>query len=637
MGRLKVVALISGGKDSLFSILHCLANAHDVVALANLHPPNRSGDAAEDLDSFMYQTVGHKVIPLYAEALGLPLYRQEIQGTAIVQSKEYQHDTRDRQHGHDETEDLFQLLQRVKSTQPDVDAVSTGAILSDYQRIRVEHVALRLGLTPLSFLWQYPSLPPNTQHSLLDDMAAVGQDSRIIKIASGGLDESFLWQNVASKATINRLIKASKRFGTDGDGAILGEGGEFETLALEGPVPLWKARIVIEDGDTEILSGEAGTASVKIVRSQLGSHSTPSTKSTIDNLRQPPLLESSFEALLSSGNNPSKPVEDPPSGIDRVDERPQNQLLLEGLTGSGQTAAEQTENVMQQLQLRLQQHGLDMNSVAYTCIILRDMVDFAAVNKAYSQHFIMSNPPARVTIASPTVIPAQASIMLSATAVRMADPKELKNLHVQSRSYWAPANIGPYSQAVIVPVCGDSSRSDTLVYVSGQIPLVPNTMDLVQSDPSVGQHAFTLQAVLSLQHLYRIATCVRARQWVRAIAFITADSPEEASDRAEIARSIWFGSRIESGTESEEVAHADDFDIWHLRFNAAGHDTTSVVKQSSLREAPLPSVFVIRVDALPRSASIEWVGYGSTNEETKVWEVPHFEYLLSVFQSAIVA
>ena len=87
MSNLKIVALISGGKDSFFSLLHCLANGHDVVALANLHPAEAS--STEDTDSFMYQTIGHAVIPLYEKALGLPLYRQEIHGGAVNQTKTY--------------------------------------------------------------------------------------------------------------------------------------------------------------------------------------------------------------------------------------------------------------------------------------------------------------------------------------------------------------------------------------------------------------------------------------------------------------------------------------------------------------------------------------------------------------------
>ena len=35
---MKVVGLISGGKDSIHNLLHCIALGHEVVALANLRP-----------------------------------------------------------------------------------------------------------------------------------------------------------------------------------------------------------------------------------------------------------------------------------------------------------------------------------------------------------------------------------------------------------------------------------------------------------------------------------------------------------------------------------------------------------------------------------------------------------------------
>ena len=34
----KVIGLVSGGKDSTFNLLHCVANGHDLVALATLTP-----------------------------------------------------------------------------------------------------------------------------------------------------------------------------------------------------------------------------------------------------------------------------------------------------------------------------------------------------------------------------------------------------------------------------------------------------------------------------------------------------------------------------------------------------------------------------------------------------------------------
>lgn len=82
----------------------------------------------------MYQTVGHELIDAYADALELPLYRQSISGKAIEQNLTYDLTEED------EVENLFLLLKLVKEKHPEIDAVSTGAILSNYQRNRVENM-----------------------------------------------------------------------------------------------------------------------------------------------------------------------------------------------------------------------------------------------------------------------------------------------------------------------------------------------------------------------------------------------------------------------------------------------------------------------------------------------------------------
>lgn len=56
----------------------------------------------------MYQTVGHQAIELYAEALGLPLYRRTIQGSSLNTGKNYS------KTDGDEVEDLYELLRLVK-------------------------------------------------------------------------------------------------------------------------------------------------------------------------------------------------------------------------------------------------------------------------------------------------------------------------------------------------------------------------------------------------------------------------------------------------------------------------------------------------------------------------------------------
>jgi diphthine-ammonia ligase len=41
---MKVVGLLSGGKDSCFNLVHCVANGHAIVALASLRPPDGVGE-----------------------------------------------------------------------------------------------------------------------------------------------------------------------------------------------------------------------------------------------------------------------------------------------------------------------------------------------------------------------------------------------------------------------------------------------------------------------------------------------------------------------------------------------------------------------------------------------------------------
>jgi diphthine-ammonia ligase len=633
MSNLKIVALISGGKDSFFSLLHCLANGHDVVALANLHPAEAS--STEDTDSFMYQTIGHAVIPLYEKALGLPLYRQEIHGEAVNQTKTYGPTPNSAEEYSDETESLVPLLRRVMAAHPEVNAVSNGAILSDYQRTRVESVALRLGLVPLSYLWQYPHLPPGTPTSLLEDMASVGQDARIIKVASGGMDDSFLWQNVADYRTKTRLVKAAQRFGTEGDGAALGEGGEYETLAIAGPAPLWKARIVVDEQNRTIVPGEAGSASVKIAKAEIA----PLENTQTQQVRTPDLLDGQFAKLLERLDEATSthleispsPTLEGTTGNDHV--------LIKDLIASGESASGQTEAIMRNLNDELSKAGLDFSDIAYTSIILRDMADFAAVNVAYGKCFRHPSPPARITLSCASVLPQNSLVTISATVVAPKAGKQRKGLHVQSRSYWAPANIGPYSQAITVPASLQDGTDCELVYVAGQIPLNPASMELYSPLGPDSPETFKHQAVLALQHLYRIGAAVGVRRWASVIAFITSPSADASQLRANVARRVWqevhqSGKQEGEGDEEDEVDD-ENFDVWdQQRGGGRGawqSHATEEMDQSS-EEQGVPPIYVIEVDSLPRGASVEWVAYGRTGSKTESVAIPHLAHLVEMFK-----
>lgn len=168
----------------------------------------------------MYQTVGHDAVHLVAQAMDLPLYRREISGKPVDLGSSYgsrlphqspllptsNHEaasTSSLTQEQDETEDLHQLLLAVKHAHPDVEGVSVGAILSNYQRVRVEHVCMRanLKLLPLAYLWQ------RDQSDLLDEMCNAGLQAVLVKVAGVGLEAKHLGKSLSQmRPTLKKLV-----------------------------------------------------------------------------------------------------------------------------------------------------------------------------------------------------------------------------------------------------------------------------------------------------------------------------------------------------------------------------------------------------------------------------------------------
>ncbi|KAL1654783.1 hypothetical protein SLS61_002532 [Didymella pomorum] len=672
---LNVIALVSGGKDSFFSILHCIANGHTIVALANLHPAPTAPD--EDINSYMYQTVGASVIPLYEQALGIPLYRQEITGSAVSTARDYSNPKpKSQEQGKgDETEDLVPLLRKVMQHHPEANAVSTGAILSTYQRTRVESVALRLGLTPLSFLWQYPLLPPYLQSQLLLDMARVGQEAVVIKTASGGLDERILGWDVATHSTIAKLKKAMARFGEESNGAVLGEGGEYETLCLDGPKPLWKKRIRIEPGAAGV--SEGGQSVLKMRSSELEEKSTGDEEGWEGKLRIPDLFDNEFESVLEEQDTRTDTrsfVSDDATLLNEptatetssFDDLPRNTssdtptiFTYSNLSDTSRSSipsspspSRQLTKILLRLDHVLKQWNLSRGAINHCTLLLREMSDFTVLNPIYGQYFSFVNPPARVTIAVGDRMPDGVDVMLSITLDKSSYTSKGKlvrdvdrqGLHVQGRSYWAPANIGPYSQAVSVRLPAvkpqgesnnstgsDGSTAGEVVYVAGQIPLVPASMDVYTA------HGFKGQATLSLQHLWRIGRAKGVRWWTGAVGFIP--ECEDAEEKVRVAQRAWariHTPRTSSSGDADGVSDEDDddeVDPWDRRNThvSAFNDTTyraplpdrsifsperserSSEGSEPNREPFIPPCFIAQVESLPRGVDIEWSATGLTS------------------------
>ena len=107
---MKVLALVSGGKDSTFSMMKCHEHGHEIVALANLYKIATEGN--EDADSFCFQSVGQEIVPMIAECMELPLIRRETDMKAKVTSMAYEATEGD------EVEDLYELVKEAKEKFP---------------------------------------------------------------------------------------------------------------------------------------------------------------------------------------------------------------------------------------------------------------------------------------------------------------------------------------------------------------------------------------------------------------------------------------------------------------------------------------------------------------------------------------
>ncbi|TQV99682.1 meiotically up-regulated 71 protein [Cordyceps javanica] len=630
---LNVIALISGGKDSFYSLLHCIQNGHRIVALANLHPPlcdaSAAGDSQDekDLNSFMYQTVGHEVIPLYAEATGLPLYRQPIDGGATRHERDYAYDASEP--GVDETESMLPLLRKIKEKHPEANALCSGAILSTYQRTRVESVAVRLGLTPLAYLWKYTVLPapiaPGNESQLLLDMASAGLEARIIKVASAGLDESHLWECVSSELGSDRVKQALRKFGAV-DGASLGEGGEFETLVLDGPAGLFKKKVVVpEQGRRAVREGGGSTwlltQGTHLEEKDAGD-AVPAT-----HVRIPDLFDSKFaqvsEDLIARpsevlGGIVSGPVAKPLSKMSTLRfSKPElyTWTFISDADFDPGLITEETKNVVGKLQEVLASYDLTAAQLTTVVIVLRNMSDFPKINQEYGSLFKSPNPASRVTISCGNLLPEGRNILLYATAPPASQSLTRDGLHVQSRSYWAPANIGPYSQAIDIPVTlNHVAVGPRSVYIAGQIPLIPSSMML----PTPSSTSLTEQITLSLQHLWRIGTQMKVQQWTSAVAYFDKSvSVEDMLHKAQLASRAWRMMHAEPEEEEDEAA----LDPWDLKYNTQYMSLASSkdgkprplpdwevypMRQQNEPETCVPPLFAVEVDELPRQSTVEW-------------------------------
>ncbi|XP_062350386.1 diphthine--ammonia ligase isoform X3 [Cinclus cinclus] len=447
---MRVVALISGGKDSCYNMMQCVAAGHQIVALANLRPAENTGQT-DELDSYMYQTVGHHAIDLYADALDLPLYRGFIKGTSVNTGRVYTACQED------EVEDLYQLMKLVKDKEG-VEGVSVGAILSDYQRVRVEDVCRRLNLQPLAYLWHC------NQEILLKEMISCNIQAIIIKVAAFGLDpDKHLGKTLGEMEPI--LLDLSEKYGVH----VCGEGGEYETFTLD--CPLFKKRIVVDSAKVIMHSADAFAPVAYLHFLKLHLENKAKSLGTF--------LVSNCSCEISCADDgifPSSEECEPQkntlvtwktmecSSLDFTKTIQNSGKSLSGyqwfssipahfLPSKDKNAEDAAREAFSSLRANLTSEGLKLQDIILVHLYMKSMEDFSVINSVYVTEFDLC-PPARVCVE--TLLPDGVLFCIDCLAhkydmaVNDVVHDEKLVMHVQSISHWAPASIGPYSQSIKV-------------------------------------------------------------------------------------------------------------------------------------------------------------------------------------------
>ena len=221
---MNVAALFSGGKDSTYAIHLAQSRGWEVTKLITMVP--------EKGESHMFHIPNIGLCGMLAEAMGIPHLTFP---TAGEEEKEL--------------DDLRKALTGV-----DVQGIVSGAIASDYQHARIDRICHELGLVSFSPIWRWK------QEDVLQGIISAGFRVMIVGVYADGMGEEWLGR-ILDKESLRELAALSEKNRMN----ISGEGGEFETLVLDGPGFLKRLEVVESEVAWDGARGERKVKSARIV------------------------------------------------------------------------------------------------------------------------------------------------------------------------------------------------------------------------------------------------------------------------------------------------------------------------------------------------------------------------------------
>lgn len=195
---MRLGALFSPGKDSVYSIYKIKQEGHKMVCLITLRSE----------DSFMFRTRDIELVRLQSECLNIPLVELS------VSDKNKELDT------------LKELMKKARDEHK-LQGIIVGIVNADHQKEKITAIAKRLNLKVF-----FPLLNKN-EMDLFEEAINSNFDIILTSISSNKLDSSWLNRKI-TLTDINTLRKLN----------VKGDQSDFETLVLDGPMFKQKLEIV---------------------------------------------------------------------------------------------------------------------------------------------------------------------------------------------------------------------------------------------------------------------------------------------------------------------------------------------------------------------------------------------------------
>jgi len=197
---MRLLALISGGKDSWYAYYLMLQMGIDIPAIVTFIPKNP--------ESYMLQRPMVDKVPNQVKAMKNPP-KHFVFG--VSGKKE------------EEIKEMKSHLGKVAKAEK-IDGIISGAILSEYQKQRIDFICHGLGVISYAPLWH------KNQESLMNDIVMEAGFEFILADTCAEGVEKWKGKKVTSK-NLGSFIKDLK----NAQANVSGEGGEYETFVTKTP------------------------------------------------------------------------------------------------------------------------------------------------------------------------------------------------------------------------------------------------------------------------------------------------------------------------------------------------------------------------------------------------------------------